>query len=312
MLVRNRLAVVLMVGVAMWAAASVVAAQRGSSAGGVQRNAAMSDKKSKSTFVKNLPVRFEFPTDPAGELLLREYGAVFLARNGSTAPNRIFFESEEEVQAFQRSLNTESARIGGITLELQTPAMRALKEAINTARSVGLSISPRGADSARRGYNQTIALWKSRVEPGLVHWVGRGRLGAGEAHRIRRLPIRQQITEILRLEQDGIYFAKSLDKSIIYSVAPPGSSQHLAMLALDVKEFSDPRVRSILAEHGWFQTVVSDLPHFTYLGVLESELRELGLKPILAGNRSFWIPDLPNVSQLKKMEPVTKPPPNRR
>jgi len=43
---------------------------------------------------------------------------------------------------------------------------------------------------------------------------------------------------------------KSLDKSIIYSVAPPGASQHLSMLALDVKEFQNAKVRETLARHG--------------------------------------------------------------
>ena len=44
------------------------------------------------------------------------------------------------------------------------------------------------------------------------------------------------------------------------------------MLAFDVNEFDNPRVREILAKHGWFQTVLSDLPHFTYLGLKEKDL----------------------------------------
>lgn len=63
------------------------------------------------------------------------------------------------------------------------------------------------------------------------------------------------------------------------------------MLALDVKEFENAKVRVILAKHGWFQTVVSDLPHFTYLGVKESELASLGLKEVNNGGRTFWIPE---------------------
>ena len=97
---------------------------------------------------------------------------------------------------------------------------------------------------------------------------------------------------ILGLERDGIFFAKDLSKSIIYSVAPPGTSQHLSMLALDVKEYEDARVRAILAKHGWYQTVVSDLPHFTFLGVAEKDLPKLGLKMVTNADRSFWIPDI--------------------
>ena len=260
-----------------------------------------------SKYIKNLPDDFEFPVDRAGQLLLREYGAVYVARNGVKRPKKVFFESEAEVMSFQSSLDIQREQIGSIYLELQKPAMRALEKAIKEANKQGLSISPRGADSGRRGYNQTIELWKSRVEPGLTYWVGRKRLQAPKAGEIRKLPIRQQITEILGLEQEGIFFAKSLDKSIIYSVAPPGSSQHIAMLALDVKEFDDPRVREILAEHGWFQTVKSDLPHFTYLGVDESKLPSLGLAKVVVGDRHFWVPDLsagtPNILPNGKKRP---------
>ena len=52
------------------------------------------------------------------------------------------------------------------------------------------------------------------------------------------------------------------------------------MLAFDANEFLDARVRQILADNGWFQTVLSDLPHFTYLGLIEQELPDHGLKPV--------------------------------
>ena len=64
------------------------------------------------------------------------------------------------------------------------------------------------------------------------------------------------------------------------------------MLALDVKEFNNAKVREILAAHGWFQTVASDLPHFTYIGAKESELPGLGLKKTTSGGRTFWVPDI--------------------
>jgi hypothetical protein len=98
------------------------------------------------------------------------------------------------------------------------------------------------------------------------------------------------VPEVFTLEKQGIYFAKDLSKSIIYSVAPPGTSQHLSMLALDVAEFNNRSVREILAKHGWFQTVVSDLPHFTFLGIDESELPDHGLKRVVDGERVFWVP----------------------
>ena len=255
-------------------------------------NANMTESNEKKGFLDHLPKGFEQPTDDAGRLLLKEYGAVFLARNGATPPKKVVFEDEADVSGFQSSLKRSSEKIGGYNVELQTAAMTALKEAQTEANLSNLSISPRGADSARRGYTQTVSLWASRVNPGFAYWVGKGRVTQSEANRIKSLSPYQQVPEILRLEQDNIFFAKDLSKSIIYSVAPPGTSQHLSMLALDVEQFENAKVRSILANHGWFQTVVSDLPHFTFLGVSENELTGLGLKKVMNGGRVFWVPDL--------------------
>jgi hypothetical protein len=229
------------------------------------------------------------PTNDAERLLLREYGAMFAAK-GVRLPDRIFFKNEAEVEAFQRRAGEKQKTIGRIVVALQEEALEALEDAIEDAGKARLTITPRGADSAKRGYEQTVKLWASRVEPGLKHWVAKGKVSAAEAARIRSLTPAEQVPEILSLESKGIYFAKSLNKSIIYSVAPPGSSQHLAMLALDVAEFDDPRVRSILARNGWFQTVVSDLPHFTYLGLEEEELPSRGLKKVIDSGRTFWVP----------------------
>ncbi|HVF47317.1 MAG TPA: hypothetical protein VNA17_07115 [Pyrinomonadaceae bacterium] len=255
-------------------------------------NKKMSELNVDRWFVKNLPKGFEPPQDDAGLLLLKEYGAVFLASNGATPPKKVVFRDEADVLSFQSSLKRSSETIGGYKIELQSAAMKALKAAIREARSFDLSITPRGADSARRGYDQTVSLWASRVDPALVYWVGKGRLKRAEADRIRAMTPYEQVPEILKLEQRGIYFAKDLSKSIIYSVAPPGASQHLSMLALDIKQFGDLRVRSILARHGWFQTVVSDLPHFTFLGMPEAELPGRGLKLVLFGGHRYWVPNI--------------------
>ena len=71
------------------------------------------------------------------------------------------------------------------------------------------------------------------------------------------------------------------------------------MLAFDVKEFGDPGVRAIMSSRKWYQTVVSDLPHFTYLGVAEDELPELGLMRVASGEQVFWVPDIPSVGGIK-------------
>ena len=102
----------------------------------------------------------------------------------------------------------------------------------------------------------------------------------------------EQVRAVLELEEDGIFFSKDLSKSVLYSIAAPGTSQHVAMLAFDVIEFHNARVREIMSEHGWFQTVLSDLPHFTFLGFSESELPERGLKRMEVSGQTFWIPNV--------------------
>jgi hypothetical protein len=242
-------------------------------------------------FRANLPAGFVEPTDSVGQRLLKDYGAIFVAK-GVKVPNTVIFKDEAEVTAFQQSAGSTKAVIGGLTVELQPAAMKALQDAIADAAKSNLSIGPRGSDSAKRTYEHTVTLWASRVDPGLAHWTAAGKITAADAARIRNLSPFEQVPDILTLEDKGLWFSKDLSKSIVYSVAPPGTSQHLLMLALDIAQFENPAVRAIMAKHGWFQTVTSDLPHFTYLGVGESELPKLGLKKVTNANRDFWVPDI--------------------
>lgn len=242
-------------------------------------------------FLKLIPGTVRIYGNGMELLLLREYGAVFAAQ-GIKVPPTVIFRSEKDVAKFQSKLRSSTVEIGGYEMTLQTPAMTALQNAVEEAASLGLTISPRGQDSAARTYRETVELWSSRVEPALDHWTTNGKISTDECKRIRKLEPAAQVNEILALEREGIYFAKDLSKSIIYSVAPPGASQHLSLLAFDVAEFEQGEVRIILSRHGWFQTVISDLPHFTYLGTEESELPGRGLKRVQSHDRTFWIPDI--------------------
>lgn len=242
-------------------------------------------------FARTLSAHFEWPHDDVGARLLTEYGALFAAR-GVDVPDVVIFRDAAGVEAFQSSAPTGVATVGGIRIELQRPAMQALQGAVEEAAALGLTITPRGEDAARRSYADTVALWKSRVEPALDHWTAEGAITAEDAERIRALAPYEQVDEVFALDERGIFFSKDLSKPIIYSVAPPGASQHLAMLALDVAEFDDVRVREILARHDWYQTVISDLPHFTYLGASEENLTHRGLKKVTNADRAFWVPDL--------------------
>ena len=233
------------------------------------------------------------PSDPVARRILEEYGAIFVASKKVTPPPVCMFSNEEQVTKFQDDAGFAAEVIGYDEVELQPEALKQLNKARQEAQKEGLDITPRdGPEAARRNYEDSLRLWNSRFEPALDYWLSQGRLTSEQVTRLRSLPLREQVGEVLELEKTGIYFSKDLSKSILYSIAAPGTSQHIAMLAFDVNEFENPRVREIMAKHGWFQTVLSDLPHFTFLGLKEAELPAHGLKAVDVQGQKFWIPDV--------------------
>src|SRR5215203_1067797 len=236
------------------------------------------------------------PTDPVARRILEDYGAIFVADKKVTPPPVCMFSNEEQVTRFQDDAGFDVETIGYDEVVLQPAAMKQLNKAREEAQKEGLDITPRdGAEAARRNYEDSVRLWNSRFEPALDYWLSQGRLTAEEVTRLRTLPLSQQIAEVLELEKTGIYFSKDLSKSILYSIAAPGASQHIAMLAFDVNEFENPRVREIMGKHGWFQTVLSDLPHFTFLGLKEKDLPKNGLRSLEINGQVFWIPNVVGV-----------------
>jgi hypothetical protein len=231
--------------------------------------------------------------DPVERRVLEEYGAMFVIGDQVVPPPVCMFKSESDAVRFQNEAKSKASNIGGARIELQPAAMDALLAAREEAQKQGLDITPRGGtEAARRSYQDTLRLWDTRFLPALTYWNKRGRLSRDEVERLRNLPLRDQVREVLELEKSGIYFSKDFSKSILYSIAAPGTSQHISMLALDVSQFADERVRTILAQHGWFQTVKSDQPHFTYLGLQESDLPSRGLRSVKSGAQLFWIPNV--------------------
>jgi hypothetical protein len=203
------------------------------------------------------------------------------------------FTTEEQVTKFQEEAGFQTEYISYDNVELQPEALKHLLKAREEAQKQGLDITPRdGAEAGRRNYEDSVRLWNSRFEPALDYWLSQGRLTAEQVNRLRGLPLSQQIAEVLELEKAGIYFSKDLSKSILYSIAAPGTSQHIHMLAFDVNEFENPRIREIMGKHGWFQTVLSDLPHFTFLGLKEKDLPKHGLRSVEVNGQVFWIPNV--------------------
>lgn len=232
-------------------------------------------------------------TNAAAKRVFADYGAIFVSNNGGKLPAKCIFENDAQVSLFQTGANPQTENVGGTEITLQKPAMEALIEARKEAAKKGLSITPRGGSIAgSRSFEDTYRLWNSRFFPALDHWTKRGKISRADAETAKKLPIAEQVAQVLAWEDKGFYFSTAFDKSILYSVAAPGASQHVFMLALDVQQFGDKRIREIMAKHGWFQTVQSDLPHFTFIGVSEEELPKLGLKSVSSGGHKFWIPNV--------------------
>ena len=227
--------------------------------------------------------------DPLASRVFREYGAIFAAKDTVALPPRCIFNSEEELVRFQGRLRTKSAVISGVIIELQEAAMNALLDAIG-------EIHPRrfapldGAIAGRRNYTDTVRIWNSRFIPALNYWVSKRRLSREDADEVRIMPVRDQVAKVVEWELQGMYFSTNRTRSIFSSVAPPGTSQHLSLLAFDVQQDNDRIIRSALNRHGWYQTVVGDSPHFTYLGLPEIELARRGLVSVARGGHIYWVP----------------------
>lgn len=232
------------------------------------------------------------PTDRLGRRILAEYGAQLVSQGaGVVFPPVYRFSGQAEIAKFQASAHPTPVTLGGVKVELQPAAAKAIAAAAAEARTLKLALKPRGgASAARRSYGDAAGFWKSRVDGGLKHWGKAGKLSKARVATLSAMPLSEQIEAVLEEEDKGHYFASSLDKTVMRSTAPPGSSQHHAMLALDVEQYASEKVRLLLARHGWFQTVINDLPHFTYLGAAEKDLPRLGLTRVTSEGHVWWIP----------------------
>ncbi len=234
-------------------------------------------------------------SSPVEERLFSEYGAIFATT--AIPPPVIMFDDAASVEAFQASLSLDRGVFGDYEIQLQTVALDALATAAAEMAERGKSITARADDAGGRSYGDTVRLWTRNVTCGLEHWTGLGRISQEQAQTIGELSPVDQVSAILNLEETAeLYFGTFFNRSILYSVAAPGASQHLSMLAFDVAEYEERETDEALGRNGWYRTVPNDLPHFTYLGCDQGSLAPLGLRRVERIDRgrvySFWTPDV--------------------
>ena len=232
-------------------------------------------------------------TDVIAMRVLQSYGSMFVAGDGINLPDTCVSMGDGEIRKFQQKLEKKTVEVNGIQMEFQAAAAAALQSSIDEAAALGMSITPLdGAIAGGRSYGDTLMLWNSRVFPALEFWIRRGRLSPDAREEIGRLDLRKKIEKIIEWESQGIYFSTDRTRSILTSTAPPGTSQHLYLVAFDVSEFWNPQVRAILNQKGWYQTVIDDPAHFTFLAVAETDLPSRGLIAVAKGGHLYWIPNM--------------------
>lgn len=236
-------------------------------------------------------VKLPQSSDPVSAAVIKLYGATFVVPAPLKAPPRAIFDRASEARAYQKKLPLKRFFMTAYGVTLQKQASDALLQAHKEAQSRNLVITPAGDVASLRSYEDTSRIWHKYLEKGLDYWVKRRKISPAQAAQILQSRPREQLAQVMALEQQGIYLHASHIHSIMNLCAPPGSSQHISGLALDIKEHQNCEIRALLNKYGWYQVVAHDFPHFVYLGVPERDLPQLGLTPVLIKGRQFWLPD---------------------
>ena len=158
--------------------------------------------------------------------LLRAYGTVFINQAlGINLPQKVILDNESETESFQKTISI--ALVDG-TQECYLQKTAAI--ALNKAKSLeNIPLKSGYAGDCLRNFATNLRFWHKYANSETLTRVKTGKE-----------------TKILGL------------------VAPPGTSQHLWGLAIDLQVSTSAQGQA-LNENGWFQTVVNDLPHWTYL-----------------------------------------------
>ncbi|MEH1935329.1 MAG: D-alanyl-D-alanine carboxypeptidase family protein [Nostoc sp.] len=187
-------------------------------------------------------------------ILLRAYGAVFVNPDvGIKLPPKDIFANEQETQEFQTTL-TMGLVDGTKDCYLQKSAADALSKA-QMQQKIPLK-SGYGSGDCTRTFNTNFKFWRKYANDQILAKVQQGKE-----------------TKILGL------------------VAPPGTSQHLWGLAIDLR-ISNQKQRKSLNQNGWFQTVENDVPHWTYVGLSEDNLPLFGFNKQIVRGITYWITPL--------------------
>lgn len=187
-------------------------------------------------------------------ILLKSYGSAFVNRQpGIKLPKKVIFNNDKETKSFQATL-TKGVVKGTRNCTLQKPAAEALSQARSQVR-IPLKSGYTNSD-CMRSYAITNRFWRKYAHSNTLDLVRQGK-----------------------------------EKRILGIVAPPGSSQHLWGLAIDLRVSNQAQVKA-LNDNGWYRTVENDKPHWTYVGYPKAKLEELGFQPKVIKGVTYWLTPL--------------------
>jgi len=185
-------------------------------------------------------------------ILLRAYGAILINQDQEIKLPKVVLAQAQETKEFQDSLTLQK-----VDNTKECYLQKSATNALNKARSLEKIPFKSGfSGDCLRSFATNLAFWRKYANNSTLEQVKQGKQ-----------------TKILGL------------------VAPPGTSQHLWGLAVDL-HVSTPTQIQALNQNGWFQTVEHDIPHWTYLGVNEEKLRQFGLQSRAIAGHIYWLTPL--------------------
>ncbi len=187
-------------------------------------------------------------------ILLRAYGAPFVNLEPTIRlPAKVVFNNHQETEKFQATL-TMGKVAGTRNCYLQKSAADALNKARSQARF--RLKSGYGKSDCTRNFATTARFWKKYTNYRTLDLVREGK-----------------------------------EKRILGTVAPPGTSQHLWGLAIDLRVTNKKQINA-LNQNGWYRTVEYDVPHWTYVGYPPEKLLKLGFEKKIIGGITYWLTPL--------------------
>ncbi len=187
-------------------------------------------------------------------ILLRAYGGAFVNHAPAVKlPPKVVFTNEQETKKYQATLTLSKVNDTNECYLQKTAA-----DAFNQARSqVHIPLkSGYGPSDCTRSFATNLRFWQKYAD-----------------------------SKTLEKVREGI------ETAILGIVAPPGSSQHLWGLAIDLY-VSNQAQRQALSQHGWVQTVENDMPHWTYIGYPQEKLTEFGFQSKVVRGITYWVTPL--------------------